>query len=96
MAKLGTYGIIRFDLELFPHATRTLAPLFLTLGVVGILYGAIVAAVQRNLKRLVAYSSWSIISPLIVAKKLSATALSQQSPFRLMLFTAPNFLSASP
>jgi NADH-quinone oxidoreductase subunit M len=57
MAKLGTYGIIRFDLELFPHATRTLAPLFLTLGVIGILYGAIVAAVQRNLKRLVAYSS---------------------------------------
>ena len=57
LAKLGTYGIIRFDLDLFPHATRTLAPLFLTLAVIGILYGAIVACAQRDLKRLVAYSS---------------------------------------
>jgi NADH-quinone oxidoreductase subunit M len=57
LAKLGTYGIIRFDLTLFPHATRTLAPLFLTLAVIGILYGAIVACAQRDLKRLVTYSS---------------------------------------
>ncbi len=57
LAKLGTYGIIRFDLTLFPHATRTLAPLLLTLAVIGILYGAIVACAQRDLKRLVAYSS---------------------------------------
>jgi NADH-quinone oxidoreductase subunit M len=57
MAKLGTYGIVRFDLTLFPKASSTLAPLLLTLGVVGILYGAAVAAVQRDLKRLVAYSS---------------------------------------
>jgi NADH-quinone oxidoreductase subunit M len=57
LAKLGTYGIIRFDLDLFPHATRTLAPLILTLAVIGIVYGAIVACVQRDMKRLVAYSS---------------------------------------
>ncbi|HEY7946329.1 MAG TPA: NADH-quinone oxidoreductase subunit M, partial [Acidimicrobiales bacterium] len=57
MAKLGTYGIIRFDLSLFPRAVVDLAPLLLTLGVVGILYGAIVACVTRDLKRLVAYSS---------------------------------------
>jgi NADH-quinone oxidoreductase subunit M len=57
LAKIGTYGIIRFDLNLFPHATRTLAPLFLTLAVIGILYGAIVACAQRDLKRLVTYSS---------------------------------------
>jgi NADH-quinone oxidoreductase subunit M len=57
LAKLGTYGIIRFDLNLFPHATRTLAPLILTLAVIGILYGAIVACAQRDLKRLVTYSS---------------------------------------
>src|ERR1700690_1968553 len=57
MAKLGTYGIIRFDLTLFPRAVVDLAPLLLTLGVIGILYGAIVACVQRDLKRLVAYSS---------------------------------------
>jgi NADH-quinone oxidoreductase subunit M len=57
LAKLGTYGIIRFDLNLFPQASRTLAPLLLTLAVIGILYGAIVACAQRDLKRLVAYSS---------------------------------------
>ena len=57
LAKLGTYGIIRFDLNLFPHATRTLAPLFLTLAVIGIVYGAIVACAQRDMKRLVTYSS---------------------------------------
>jgi NADH-quinone oxidoreductase subunit M len=57
MAKLGTYGIIRFDLSLFPRAVVDLAPLLLTLGVIGILYGAIVACVTRDLKRLVAYSS---------------------------------------
>ena len=39
MAKLGTYGIVRFDLELFPKAVVTLAPLLLTLGVIGIIYG---------------------------------------------------------
>jgi NADH-quinone oxidoreductase subunit M len=57
LAKLGTYGLIRFDLNLFPHATRTLAPLILTLAVIGIVYGAIVACAQRDMKRLVAYSS---------------------------------------
>jgi NADH-quinone oxidoreductase subunit M len=57
MAKLGTYGLVRFDLNLFPQASRTLAPLLLTLAVAGILYGAIVACAQSDLKRLLAYSS---------------------------------------
>lgn len=57
MAKLGTYGIIRFDLNLFPQASRTLAPVLLTLAVIGIVYGALVACAQRDLKRLLAYSS---------------------------------------
>jgi NADH-quinone oxidoreductase subunit M len=57
MAKIGTYGIIRFDLNLFPQASKDLAPLLLTLAVIGILYGAVVACAQRDLKRIVAYSS---------------------------------------
>ena len=57
LLKLGTYGFLRFGLYLFPQAVVDLAPVFLTLGVIGILYGAIVAAMQRDLKRLVAYSS---------------------------------------
>ena len=57
MLKLGTYGLVRFGLYLFPEATRYFAPLMFTLGVIGILYGAVVATMQRDLKRLVAYSS---------------------------------------
>ncbi|MDQ1397894.1 MAG: NADH-quinone oxidoreductase subunit [Acidimicrobiaceae bacterium] len=57
LLKLGTYGILRFGLFLFPAAARSLSPLLLTLAVIGIIYGAIVAAVQKDLKRLVAYSS---------------------------------------
>jgi NADH-quinone oxidoreductase subunit M len=66
MAKLGTYGIVRFDLELFPKAVVTLAPVLLTLGVIGIIYGGIVAAVQRDLKRLVAYSSLAHLGFIVV------------------------------
>ena len=66
MAKLGTYGIIRFDLTLFSRAVVDLAPLLLTLGVAGILYGAIVACVQRDLKRLVAYSSLAHIGFIVL------------------------------
>src|SRR3954451_25475501 len=57
LLKLGTYGFLRFGLYLFPKVAHDLAPLLLTLGVIGIIYGAIVAAVQRDLKRLIAYSS---------------------------------------
>ena len=57
LLKLGTYGFLRFGLYLFPEAARWSRPLFLTLGVIGITYGAIVAAMQNDLKRLVAYSS---------------------------------------
>jgi NADH-quinone oxidoreductase subunit M len=66
MAKIGTYGIVRFDLELFPHAVVVMAPLLLTLGVIGIIYGGIVAAVQRDLKRLVAYSSLAHMGFIVI------------------------------
>ncbi|HVF32866.1 MAG TPA: NADH-quinone oxidoreductase subunit M [Acidimicrobiales bacterium] len=57
LLKLGTYGLLRFGLYLFPEAAVDLAPVLLTLATVGILYGAVVAAMQKDLKRLVAYSS---------------------------------------
>ncbi len=66
MAKLGTYGIIRFDLNLFPRASVDLAPLLLTLAVIGIIYGAIVAAAQSDLKRLVAYSSLASLGFIVL------------------------------
>ncbi|RMH77719.1 MAG: NADH-quinone oxidoreductase subunit M [Actinomyces sp.] len=57
MLKLGTYGFIRFGIFLFPEAAVFFAPVLITLGVIGILYGAVAATMQRDLKRLVAYSS---------------------------------------
>jgi NADH-quinone oxidoreductase subunit M len=57
LLKLGTYGFLRFGLELFPEATVWFAPVMLTIATIGVVYGGIVAAMQRNLKRLVAYSS---------------------------------------
>jgi NADH-quinone oxidoreductase subunit M len=59
MSKMGVYGLIRFNLTLFPEAARWAAPAVGILAVVGILYGALCAAAQSDMKRLVAYSSLS-------------------------------------
>ena len=59
LLKLGTYGLLRFNLTLFPEASVSLAPLLAAIAVVGIIYGAVVAIVQPDLKKLVAYSSVS-------------------------------------
>ncbi|MFN8548908.1 MAG: NADH-quinone oxidoreductase subunit M [Candidatus Eisenbacteria bacterium] len=59
LLKLGTYGFLRFALPLFPAAAHAFQPLFLTLAAVGIVYGALVAMVQTDVKKLVAYSSVS-------------------------------------
>jgi NADH-quinone oxidoreductase subunit M len=56
---MGTYGFLRFALPLFPVAAQAAAPLFVALSVAGIVYGALVATVQPDLKKLVAYSSVS-------------------------------------
>lgn len=55
--KLGAYGILRFSFGLFPRASVYFAPVFLTLAVIGIVYGSIVAAMQKDAKRVIAYSS---------------------------------------
>jgi NADH-quinone oxidoreductase subunit M len=59
MLKMGTYGILHFCLPLFPAAARQCAPWIAVLAIIGILYGALVAMVQPNMKKLVAYSSVS-------------------------------------
>ncbi|MER3413128.1 MAG: Fe-S-binding domain-containing protein [Armatimonadota bacterium] len=59
MLKMGTYGFLRFAFPLFPDAAVQAAPFLMGLSVVGIIYGAIMAAVQEDWKRLVAYSSVS-------------------------------------
>ena len=59
LLKMGTYGFMRFAMPLYPHAAHAAAPLMIALAVIGIVYGALVAMVQKDVKKLVAYSSVS-------------------------------------
>jgi NADH-quinone oxidoreductase subunit M len=59
MLKMGTYGLVRFAFPLFPDAAQYFAPYIAALAVIGIIYGALVAMVQPDMKKLVAYSSVS-------------------------------------
>jgi NADH-quinone oxidoreductase subunit M len=59
LLKMGTYGFIRFNLPLFPEASVEFAPAIAVLAIIGIIYGAIVSFAQKDVKKLVAYSSIS-------------------------------------
>ncbi|HVP45808.1 MAG TPA: NADH-quinone oxidoreductase subunit M [Bryobacteraceae bacterium] len=59
MLKMGTYGLLRYCVPMFPEAARRCAPWIIVLAIIGIIYGALVAMVQPNMKKLVAYSSVS-------------------------------------
>jgi NADH-quinone oxidoreductase subunit M len=77
LLKLGTFGLLRYALPLFPDATIELAPWLLGIAVVGILYGAIVALMQSDIKRLIAYSSVSHMGFVVLGTfALNATATS--------------------
>lgn len=66
LLKMGTYGFVRFSLPLFPYASHQFVPLITWLAVAGIIYGALVAMVQEDLKKLVAYSSVSHLGFVIL------------------------------
>jgi NADH-quinone oxidoreductase subunit M len=74
LLKMGTYGFVRFAFPLFPHAAVAFAPALGTLAVVGIIYGALVAMVQPDMKKLVAYSSVSHLGFVV----LGIAALNRQ------------------
>ena len=59
LLKMGTYGFVRFLLPIVPDATKVLMPWFLALTLIGVIYGALVAMIQKDIKKLVAYSSVS-------------------------------------
>ena len=59
LLKMGTYGFVRFLLPILPTATKDLMPWFIALSLIGIIYGALVAMIQKDMKKLVAYSSVS-------------------------------------
>jgi len=84
LLKMGTYGLLRFNLPLFPGAARALAPVIIVLAIIGIIYGALVAMVQPDVKRLVAYSSVSHMG-FVVLGLFSFTELGMQGALYQML-----------
>ncbi|MGC2192741.1 MAG: NADH-quinone oxidoreductase subunit M [Candidatus Dormiibacterota bacterium] len=66
VSKLGAFGFIRYDLTLFPQASHTFQPLMMGLGVVSILYGALAALAQRDVKRIVGYASISHLGFIVL------------------------------
>ena len=66
LLKMGTYGLIRFSLPLFPAAFIKLTPVIATLAVIGIVYGALLSVVQKDIKKLVAYSSVSHLGFIVL------------------------------
>lgn len=84
LLKMGTYGIMRFNFPLFPDASREFAWIFIVLAVIGIIYGALVAMVQPDIKRLVAYSSVSHMG-FVVLGMFSFTEWGMQGALYQML-----------
>ncbi len=84
LLKMGTYGLLRFNLALFPDASRAWAWVIVTLAIIGIIYGALVAMVQPDVKRLVAYSSVSHMG-FVVLGLFSFTELGMQGALYQML-----------
>ena len=66
LLKMGTYGLLRFCLPLFPKAALALAPIISVLAIIGVIYGALVAMVQPDVKKLVAYSSVSHLGLVVL------------------------------
>lgn len=66
MTKTAAYGMLRFVIPIFPEASKTIAPLMMILGVLGILYGAKLAFAQRDFKRLIAFSSLSHMGFIVI------------------------------
>jgi len=66
LLKMGTYGFVRFAIPLFPQATVTFAPILMALGVIGIIYGALTAWMQKDAKKMVAYSSVSHLGFVVI------------------------------
>jgi NAD(P)H-quinone oxidoreductase subunit 4 len=73
LAKLGTYGLVRFGLGLFPETWALVAPGLSIIGVVSVLYGALTAIAQKDIKRMVAYSSIGHMGYILVATAAGTT-----------------------
>lgn len=84
LLKMGTYGILRFCLPLFPQSAQQYAPLISVLAVIGIIYGALVSMVQTDMKKLVAYSSVSHLGFVVLGIFAMTTEAVQGSVIQMV------------
>ncbi len=77
LLKTAAYGLLRFGIPLFPHASADFAPVAMWLGIIGIVYGAILAFSQTDIKRLVAYTSISHMGFVVIALYAGTTTAIQ-------------------
>jgi NADH-quinone oxidoreductase subunit M len=89
MLKIGTFGFMRYSIPLFPEASRYFAPMMMGLGLFGIFYGALVAIVQKDIKRLVAYTSIAHLGFII----LGTFAFTRQGQSGAVLYMVNHGLS---
>ncbi|MFD4294600.1 NADH-quinone oxidoreductase subunit M [Rhodococcus sp. NPDC058505] len=89
--KVGTFGMLRYCVQLFPESTRTFAPVIVTLAVIGIVYGALVAIGQADIMRLIAYTSISHFGFIV----LGVFALTSQSQGGAALYMVNHGLSTA-
>ncbi len=82
--KLGLYSLLRFHVELFPLEAAHVAPLMVTLAVIGILYGALMALVQTDLKRLAAYATLSAVSFVVLGIYALTTASMDGAAYQIL------------
>jgi NADH-quinone oxidoreductase subunit M len=84
LLKMGTYGMLRFCLPMFPDASRRFAPAIAVLAIIGIIYGALVAMMQSDLKRLVAYSSVSHLGFVVLGIFAFQTTAMEGSIYQML------------
>src|SRR5215469_4640268 len=84
MLKLGTYGILRFCLPVFPDSAHRAAPIIAVLAIIGIVYGALVATIQTDLKRLVAYTSVSHLGFVVLGIFAFSTISIQGAVYQML------------
>jgi NADH-quinone oxidoreductase subunit M len=84
LLKMGTYGLLRFCLPLFPQASLELTPYVIALAVIGIVYGALVSMVQKDIKSLVAYSSVSHLGFVVLGIFIANVQATQGSVIQMI------------
>ncbi|MCX4966395.1 NADH-quinone oxidoreductase subunit M [Streptomyces sp. NBC_00654] len=95
LLKMGTYGFLRIAMPLLPEAWRSYAPVFVVVGLISVLYGALVALAQTQFKRMIAYTSVNHMGYIILAIGAAATAGTDTADARRLAVTGATYQMVS-